>query len=59
MISEKIDSEEAKYNELQNNLLNQIENLNEKNGQTENCKSMLIEENVQVNNDVSLFTNKH
>lgn len=59
MISEKIDSEVAIYNELQNNLTNQIENLNQKNDETRNCKNMITEENVQVNNDVLLLTNKN
>jgi len=59
MITEKVEGEEAKYNELQNNLLNQVGELSEKNNEIENCKNMLVEENVQVNNDVSLITNKY
>jgi len=59
MITEKIESEEIKHNNLQSDLLNQVGNLNEKNYEIENCKNMLIEENVQTNNDVSLITNKY
>jgi len=59
MITEKVESEEIKHNELQNNLSNQIIHLDEKNYETENCKNMLVEENVQVSNDVSSSTNKY
>lgn len=59
MITEKIESEDAKYNDLQNVLLNQVGNLTDKNNETENCKNMLVEENVQVSNDLSLTTNKY
>lgn len=59
MITQKIEDEDMKHNDLQNDLLNQVGTLNEKNYEINNCKSMLIEENVQSNNDVSLMTNKY
>jgi len=59
MITEKVESEEMKYNELQSDLLNQVDHLNEKNYEVDNCKNMLVEENAQSNNDVSLSQNKY
>lgn len=59
MITEKVESEEMKHNELQSDLLNQVEHLNEKNYEADNCKNMLVEENVQSNNDSSLSQNKY
>lgn len=59
MITEKVENEELKFNELQNDLSNQINHLEGKNYETDNCKNMLVEENVQVNNDVTLSRNKY
>lgn len=59
MITEKLETEEQKFNELHHDLSNQLSHLEGKNYETDNCKNMLVEENVQVNDDVTLSKNKY
>jgi len=59
MITEKLETEGQKFNELQHDLSNQLSHLEGKNYETDNCKNMLVEENVQVNDDVTLSKNKY